>query len=47
MIHTTQIIASVGFGLALYVMRSVLTSPACIDCGKRLVHSDDCRRRRS
>jgi hypothetical protein len=33
---------SIAFGLLLYAMRSVLKSPACIDCGKRLVHADDC-----
>jgi hypothetical protein len=41
-----SVVVSIAFALGLYAMRTVLTSPACIDCGKRLVHADDCRRRR-
>jgi hypothetical protein len=46
MIRPGAIVSSTLFGLVLLVMRQVLSSPACIDCGKRLVHADDCWRRR-
>jgi hypothetical protein len=40
------LVTSLLFGLALFMMRYVLTSRACVSCGKRLVHADDCWRRR-
>jgi hypothetical protein len=41
------VVPSILFGLVLFAMWRVLASPACESCGKRLVHAEDCWRRRS
>ncbi len=42
----SALVTSLLFGLVLFMMMRVLTSRACESCGKRLVHADDCWRRR-